>query len=67
MRDETKRETWTEYFKGFSKRNQARSAYLEVFGEIGKRAGLPSTAAIANIAPLRRMREIKTRNTLFNL
>jgi hypothetical protein len=35
MRDEIKRENWTEYFKGFSKRNQARSTKLEVFGEIG--------------------------------
>ncbi len=35
MRDEIKREDWTEYFKGFSKRNQARSTKLEVFGEIG--------------------------------
>jgi hypothetical protein len=33
---------------------QARSAYLDVFGEIGKRAGLPSTAAIVNIAPYER-------------
>jgi hypothetical protein len=35
MRDEIKRENWTEYFKGFSKRNQALSTKLEVFGEIG--------------------------------
>jgi hypothetical protein len=35
MRDEIKRENWTEYFKGFSKRNEARSTRLEVFGEIG--------------------------------
>jgi hypothetical protein len=35
MQDEIKRENWTEYFKGFSKRNQARSTKLEVFGEIG--------------------------------
>jgi hypothetical protein len=35
MRDEIKRESWAEYFKGFSKRNQARSTKLEVFGEIG--------------------------------
>jgi hypothetical protein len=35
MQDETKRENWTEYFKGFSKRNQGRSTKLEVFGEIG--------------------------------
>ena len=35
MQDEIKRENWTEYFKGFSKRNEARSTKLEVFGEIG--------------------------------
>jgi hypothetical protein len=35
MQDEIKRENWTEYFKGFSKRNHARSTKLEVFGEIG--------------------------------
>lgn len=35
MQDEIKRENWTEYFKRFSKRNQARSTKLEVFGEIG--------------------------------
>jgi hypothetical protein len=35
MQNEIKRENWTEYFKGFSKRNQARSTKLEVFGEIG--------------------------------
>jgi hypothetical protein len=35
MQDEIKRENWTEYFKGFSKRNQGRSTMLEVFGEIG--------------------------------
>jgi hypothetical protein len=35
MQDEIKRENWAEYFKGFSKRNEARSTKLEVFGEIG--------------------------------
>jgi hypothetical protein len=35
MRDEIKRENWTEYFNGFSRRNQGRSTKLEVFGEIG--------------------------------
>ena len=35
MQGEIKRKNWTEYFKGFSKRNQARSTKLEVFGEIG--------------------------------
>jgi hypothetical protein len=35
MRNEIKRENWTEYFKGFSKRNQGRSTMLEVFGEFG--------------------------------
>ncbi len=35
MQDEIRREHWTEYFKGFSKRNEARPTKLEVFGEIG--------------------------------
>jgi hypothetical protein len=35
MQDEIKRENWAEYFKGFSKRNQARPTKLEVFGEFG--------------------------------
>ncbi len=35
MQDEIKRENWAEYFKGFSKRNEARPTKLEVFGEIG--------------------------------
>jgi hypothetical protein len=35
MQDEINRENWTEYFNGLSKRNQARSTRLEVFGEIG--------------------------------
>jgi hypothetical protein len=35
MQNEIKRENWTEYFKGFSKRNQGRSTKLEVFGKIG--------------------------------
>jgi hypothetical protein len=35
MQDEIKREIWAKYFKEFSKRNEARSTILEVFGEIG--------------------------------
>jgi hypothetical protein len=35
MRDEIKRENWTEYFNGFSRRNQGRSTKMEVFGEFG--------------------------------
>jgi hypothetical protein len=39
MRGEIKRENWTEYFKGFSRRNQWRSTKLEIFGEIRKWRG----------------------------
>ncbi|MCI0391046.1 MAG: DUF5335 domain-containing protein [Acidobacteria bacterium] len=35
MRDEIKREDWTEYFKEFSKRNQGRPTKMEVLGELG--------------------------------
>jgi hypothetical protein len=35
MQDEIKQGNWTEYFKGFSKRNEARPTKLEILGEIG--------------------------------
>lgn len=35
MKDEIKRENWTEYFKEFSKHNQGRPTKLEILGELG--------------------------------
>lgn len=35
MKDEIERDTWTEYFKEFSRRNQGRPTKLEILGDLG--------------------------------
>lgn len=35
MKDEINRDTWTEYFKEFSQRNQGRPTKLEILGDLG--------------------------------